>query len=167
MQLQKEISFKPVKPHDFKVGDVVLVRNHTSKAFQEKYQDSYRVVKLLGKNQLKVKDQNNHIRQVHITDVKKTTMPEVLVKNIPDYKQFGHAAKLRLNPNNIEDLGWEIPAQMQAQSMLPNTEVSEVSSVVLVPLSQEVTTSQGESFKTIKPNTWFQSMTDHFKEALG
>ena len=26
---------------------------------------------------------------VHVTDVKKTTMPEVIVKNIPDYKQFG------------------------------------------------------------------------------
>ena len=36
-------SFKPVRPHDFKVGDLVLVRNHMSKAFQEKYQDSYRV----------------------------------------------------------------------------------------------------------------------------
>ena len=34
-------NFKPVKPHDFKVGDLVLVRNHTSKAFQEKYQDSF------------------------------------------------------------------------------------------------------------------------------
>ena len=156
-----------MRPHDFKVGDLVLVTNHASKVFQEKYQDSYRVVKLLGKNQLKVKDQNNRIRQVHITDVKKTTMPEVLVKNIPDYKQFGHAAKLRLNLKNIEDLGWEIPTQIQAQPVLPNTEVSEVSSVALVPLSQEVMTSQGESFKTIKPNTWFQSMTDHFKEALG
>ena len=28
-------SFKPVKPYDFKVGDLVLVRNHMSKAFQE------------------------------------------------------------------------------------------------------------------------------------
>ena len=37
-------SFKPMRPHDFKVVDLVLVRNHTSKAFQEKYQDSYRVV---------------------------------------------------------------------------------------------------------------------------
>ena len=77
-------SFKPMKPHDFKVGYLLLVRNHTSKDFQEKYQDSYRVLKLLGKNQLEVKDQNNCVRQVHITDVKKTTMPEVLVKNIPD-----------------------------------------------------------------------------------
>ena len=43
-------SFKPMKPHNFKVGNLVLVRNHMSKAFQEKYQDSYQVVKLLGKN---------------------------------------------------------------------------------------------------------------------
>ena len=57
--------------------------------------------------------------------------------------------------------------QIQAQSILPDTEVSEVSSVALVPFSQEVTPSQGEPFKTTKPNTWFQSMTDHFKEALG
>ena len=37
MQLQEEIRVsKLVKPHDFKVGDLVPVRNHTSKAFQEK-----------------------------------------------------------------------------------------------------------------------------------
>ena len=48
-------SFKPVKPHDFKVGDLVLVRN-TSKPFQEKYQDSFHVVWLQGKNQLELKD---------------------------------------------------------------------------------------------------------------
>ena len=124
------------------------------------------MVILLGKNQLEVKDQNNHVRQVHVTDVKKTTMPEVLVKNIPDYKQFGKAAKLRLNPNNIEDLGWEILTQIQAQPMLPGTEVSEVSSVAPEPMSQEATTPQDESFKTTEPSTWFQSMTDHFKEAL-
>ena len=93
-------------------------------------------------------------------------MPEVLVKNIPDYKQFGRAAKLRLNPNNLEDLGWEISTQIQAQPLLLNTEVGEVSSVAPEPMSQDATTSQSKSFKTTEPNTWFQSMTDHFKEAL-
>ena len=124
------------------------------------------MVILLGKNQLKVKDQNNHTRQVHVTDVKKTTMSEVIVKNIPDYKQFSRAAKVRLNLNNIEDLGWEIPTQIQAHPVLPDTEVSEVSSVAQEPMSQDTMTSQGESFKTTEPITWFQSVTDHFKEAL-
>ena len=159
-------SFKPMKPDDFKVGDLVLVRNHTSKAFQEKYQDSYRVVKLSGKNQLKVKDQTNRIRQFHITDVKKTTMPEVLVKNVPNYKQFGRAAKLRLNPNNIEDLGWVIPMHIQSQPVPQDAEVSKVSNIALEPISQDATTMKGKSFKTTEPSSWFQSMTDRFKEAL-
>ena len=78
-------------------------------------------------------------------------MPEVLVKNIPDYKQFGRAAKLRLNSNNIEDLGWEIPTQIQAQPMLPDTEVSEVLSIAPEPMGQDTTTSEGVSFKTAEP----------------
>ena len=57
-------------------------------------------------------------------------MPEVIVKAIPDYKQFGRAAKLRLNPKNIEDLGWEIPTQFPAHPVSTDTEVSEVSEVV-------------------------------------
>ena len=91
-------------------------------------------------------------------DVKKTTMPEVVVRNIPDYKQFGRATKLRLNANNIKDLGWEIPTQIQSQPVLPDTELSKISSVAPEPMSQDAT-SQGESFKT-------KSMTDCFKEAL-
>ena len=86
--------FKPVKPHDFKVGDLVLVRNHVSKALQEKYQDNFHVIQILGKNQMEVKDQKGHIRQVHITDVKKTTMLEVITNAIPDYSAFGHTIKL-------------------------------------------------------------------------
>ena len=58
------------------------------------------------------------------------------------------------------------PPQIQTQPMLPDTEVSEVSSVAPEPMSQDATTSQGESFKTTEPSIWFQSMTDHFKEAL-
>ena len=81
------------------------MRNHTSKAFQEKYQDSFHVTRILGKNQLEVNDQNNYVRTVHITDVKKTAMLEVILNAVSDYIQFGRAAKLRLNPNHIEDLG--------------------------------------------------------------
>ena len=43
---------------------------------------------------MEVKDQKGHIRQVHITDVKKTTMLEVITNAIPDYSAFGHAVKL-------------------------------------------------------------------------
>ena len=41
-----------------------------------------------------------------------------------------------------------------------------MSSVAPEPMSQDAMTPQGESFKTTEPISWFQSMTDHFKEAL-
>ena len=43
---------------------------------------------------MEVKDQKGHIRQVHITDVKMTTMPEVITSAIPDYSAFGRTIKL-------------------------------------------------------------------------
>ena len=39
-------NFEPVKPHGFKVGNMVLMRNHTSKAFQEKYKDIFHVTRI-------------------------------------------------------------------------------------------------------------------------
>ena len=87
-------------------------------------------------------------------------MPEVIVKALPDYKQFGRAAKLRLNPNNIEDLRWEIATQFPAQPVSPDTEVSEVSEVVSRAKSQNTTLSPCESLMTTEPISWFQSLTD-------
>ena len=43
----------PKEPEALKVGDNVLIRDHTSKAFQPKYKD-FCIVGLLGKNQIEI-----------------------------------------------------------------------------------------------------------------
>ena len=43
--------------------------------------------------------------------------------------------------------------QIQTQPMLPDTEVSEVSSLAPEPMSQDTTTSEGESFKSTEAST--------------
>ena len=58
-----------------RVGDNVLVRDHTSKAFQPKYKD-FCIVELLGKNQIEIKDNHGHMTKVHRKDVKKIPMTE-------------------------------------------------------------------------------------------
>ena len=65
-------STKPKEPVVLCVGDNVLVRDHTSKAFQPKYKD-FCIVGLLGKNQIEIKDNHSHITKVHRKDVKKMT----------------------------------------------------------------------------------------------
>ena len=58
-----------------KIGDNILVRDHTSKAFQPKYKD-FCIVGLLGKNQVEIKDNHSHTTKVHCRDVKKIPMTE-------------------------------------------------------------------------------------------
>ena len=57
-------------PEHLKIGDNVLVRDHTSKVFQPKYKD-FCITGLLGKNQVEIKDNHGHTTKVHRRDVKK------------------------------------------------------------------------------------------------
>ena len=63
------------EPEKLKIGDNVLIRDHTSKAFQPKYKD-FCIVGLLGKNQIEIKDNHGHITKVHCRDIKKIPMTE-------------------------------------------------------------------------------------------
>ena len=56
------------EPEKLKVGHNILVRDHTSKAFQHKYKD-FCIVGLLGKNQIEIGDIHEHTTKVHCRDV--------------------------------------------------------------------------------------------------
>ena len=47
-------------PDQLKMGDNVLVRDHTSKAFQPKYKD-FCIIGLLGKKKVEINDNHGHI----------------------------------------------------------------------------------------------------------
>ena len=65
----------PKEPKKLKIGDNILVRDHTSKAFQPKYKD-FCIVGLLGKKQVEIKDNHGHTTKVHCRDIKKIPMTE-------------------------------------------------------------------------------------------
>ena len=52
------------EPEKLKIGDNVLIRDHTSKVLQPKYRD-FCIVGLLGKNQVEIKDNHGHTTKVH------------------------------------------------------------------------------------------------------
>ena len=96
------------EPETLKIGDNILVRDHTSKAFQPKYKD-FCIVGLLGKNQVEIKDNHGHITKVHRRDVKKIPMTEKVCK-IYEEEQAGKTREGRKAvPNSkMPDLGWDI-----------------------------------------------------------
>ena len=60
---------------------MVLVKDHTAKAFQPRFKGNFRVIKQKG-NQVE-------ITKVHVTDIKKVTPAEHISTQLPDYNKLG------------------------------------------------------------------------------
>ena len=108
-------STKPKEPVVLCVGDNVLVRDHTSKAFQPKYKD-FCIVGLLGKNQIEIKDNHSHITKVHRKDVKKIPMTEKVCQ-LYEEEQLGKTREGRkaVPANKMPELGWDIEETLETQ----------------------------------------------------
>ena len=106
-------STKPKEPIVLRVGDNVLVRDHTSKAFQPKYKD-FCIVGLLGKNQIEIKDNHGHITKVHRKDVKKIPMTEKVCQ-LYEEEQLGKTREggKTVPANKMPELGWDMAETLE------------------------------------------------------
>ena len=100
---------EPSVPSIFQSGDLVTLCDHTAKAFESKYKGEYRIVKMLGKTQVLLRNARGE-EMNHVTHIKKTNPVDETVDKIPDFKKFGRAAKLHLNQDIVPNLGWEYKA---------------------------------------------------------
>ena len=96
---------KPIPNPDINTGDLVLVKDHTSKTFMPKYKTNFCVIRVLG-IKVEVKDNNGQMSWYHISDVKKTDMVTKLTCQLPDYDTFGRVGRLSFDPEIVQDLGW-------------------------------------------------------------
>ena len=130
----KKKGITPKEPERLKIGDNILVRDHTSKAFQPKYKD-FCIVGLLGKNQVEIKDNHGHITKVHRRDVKKIPMTEKVCK-LYEEEQTGKTREGRkaVPTSKMPDLGWDI-----AETQLIQENQKESSSNMTPPLQTLVT----------------------------
>ena len=114
-------STKPKEPVILRVGDNVLIRDHTSKAFQPKYKD-FCIVGLLGKNQIEIKDNHGHITKVHRKDMKKIPMTEKVCQ-LYEEEQLGKTREGRkaVPANKMPELGWDIAEILEIQEKRQKT----------------------------------------------
>ena len=104
----------PKEPEKLKIGDNILIRDHTSKTFQPKYKD-FCIVGLLEKNQVEIKDNHGHTTKVHCRDVKKIPMMEKVCQ-LYEEEQVGKTREGRkaVPTSKMSDIGWDI-AETQLQ----------------------------------------------------
>ena len=106
-------------PTKLKEGD------HTAKAFQPCYVGNYRIVSFKGNRVEVCKTEGGNTTWVHLTDVKYILPVDSVINKLPDYQSFGRKAELRLNPDRIPDLHWNLsttlsttPALTMQQSLM-------------------------------------------------
>ena len=76
-----------------KLGDLILMVNHTAKAFESKYKEgTYRVVKVHD-NQVDIWDLRGNIFTAHIAHVKKTTLTDEVADDYLQLCNEGRFAK--------------------------------------------------------------------------
>ena len=91
----------PVKP-----GDLVLMVNHTVKAFEAKYKkETYRIVKV-NDNLVDNRDYRGNISMIHFTDVKKTTLTDEIADDYIQLCNKGRFIKKCVPRVYIPDLDW-------------------------------------------------------------
>ena len=164
----KKKGITPKEPEKLKIGDNILVRDHTSKAFQPKYKD-FCIVGLLGKNQVEIKDNHGHVTKVHHRDVKKIPMTEKVCK-LYEEEQTGKMREGRkaVPTSKMPDLGWDIAETQLIQenqkesnsNMTPPLQTLVMIIILVIAILKQVTTQIKEIAKRA-----VQVMENMIKEA--
>ena len=99
---------KNFKPKHLKPNGLVLVRDHTSKAFEPKAIDHH-IVDFCGKNQVLVKDNYGNTKKVHVKDVKPIEMDIATTEFFRKEREqcTTRDAKYVMPIKLIPDLEWE------------------------------------------------------------
>ena len=85
-----------------------MVQNHTKGLVDPKYIGDYHVVSIKG-NQVEVRPSIGGPPEMkHMKHVKYVLPVDQYIKHVPDYSTFGRKSTLRMNPNQIPDLHWQL-----------------------------------------------------------
>ena len=114
--------------NNFKVNDLVLVRDVTSGAFAPRYMPNYRVVEIHRPNRIVVRDKKGVETVRRSSHLKACDLKDKVTAMLPDrneYSQFGRNTKLLLHPKDVPDLQFTSKTEEKGE-ILPEVEVSMV-----------------------------------------
>ena len=128
---------EPLVPSVFQPEDLVTVQDHMAKAFDPKYKGEYRIIKMLGKTQVLLRNPKGKEVKHHVAYLKKTNPVKETVEKIPDFKKFGRVAKLQLNPDLVPNLKWkyeifEVAAINGARNSIQQTRLQQIIKLLIL-----------------------------------
>ena len=92
---------------NFKVNDLVLVRDPTSGTFAPRYMPNYRIGAMHGLNRITVRDEKGNETVRRASHLKVCDWKEKVISMVPDpgeYDRLGRSTKLLIHPKDIPDV---------------------------------------------------------------
>ena len=86
LKTEKVEKNKHFKAHNFKVGQLIALKNHSRNTFKSRFVSDYRILKIVKKHTLLVESTDN-TRQININDVKPVSATAATNNALQDFKQ--------------------------------------------------------------------------------
>ena len=138
---------KEDEPHNFKVNDMVLVKDPDAAVFEPRYQPNFRVTAIFGNNRIEVQDEHRHKSIRRSAHVKYIEPSEKVVQQLPSeqvLKNYGRSSKLLLPAKDIPDLQFDAAEPDEEGESSERTEVLEITDV---DTNESVMTPQNSDFR--------------------
>ena len=129
---REKLPKKEEEPHNFKVNDMVLVKDPDAAVFEPRYQGNFRVMAIFGNNRIEVQDERGHKSIRRSAHVKYITPSEKVIQQLPSeqvLKNYGRSMKLLLAPKDIPDLQFDAAERKEKGDSPERTEVMEIMNV--------------------------------------
>ena len=129
---REKLPKKEEKPYQFKVNDMVLVKDPDAAVFEPRYQPNFRVTAIYGNNRIEFQDEQGHRSVRRSAHVKYIAPSEKVVKQLPSeqlLKNYGRSSKLLLAEKDIPDLYFHVTDVKEEGDSSKKTEVMEIMDV--------------------------------------
>ena len=145
----RDLTKTTAQKNDFKVNDLVLVRDVTLGAFAPRYTPNYQIVAIHGPNRIVVRDEggNETVRRAfHLKVCDLKAKVDSMVPEQSEYSSFGRGTKLLLHPKDIPNLQFTSETEEKGE-IPPNTEILEIDLAITPGSSrmQRDPTKQGQN----------------------
>ena len=123
---------KEDEPHNFKVNNMVLVKDPDAAVFEPRYQPNFRVTAIFGNNRIEVQDERGHKSIRRSAHVKYIEPSEKVIQQLPSeqvLKNYGRSSKLLLPAKDIPDLQFDAADSKEKGDSPERTEVVETMDV--------------------------------------
>ena len=129
---REKLPKKEEVPDNFKINDLVLVKDPDAAVFEPRYQPNFRVTAIFGNNRIEVQDEKGHKSLRRSAHVKYIAPSEKVIQQLPSeqvVKNYGRSTKLLLASKDIPDLHFNVTDTKEKGDSLEKTEVMEIMDV--------------------------------------